>query len=137
MYEDKTLVCKECGAEFVFTAGEQEFIDANFADCTNISIDYGVMEKSPNTYTIPADFGWSDIGTWGSLFTHATKDNNNNAVTGKAVLVNTNDTIVNIQEGVEAVVQGLENYLVAYRDNSLLICKLTDEQKIKEWITEL
>lgn len=119
------------------TAGEQEFIDANFADCTNISIDYGVMEKSPNTYTIPADFGWSDIGTWGSLFTHATKDNNNNAVTGKAVLVNTNDTIVNIQEGVEAVVQGLENYLVAYRDNSLLICKLTDEQKIKEWITEL
>ena len=119
------------------TAGEQEFIDANFADCTNISIDYGVMEKSPNTYTIPADFGWSDIGTWGSLFTHATKDNNNNAVTGKAVLVNTNDTIVNIQEGVEAVVQGLENYLVAYRDNSLLICKLTDDQKIKEWIAEL
>lgn len=125
------------GKDMFATAGEQEFIDANFADCTNISIDYGVMEKSPNTYTIPADFGWSDIGTWGSLFTHATKDNNNNAVTGKAVLVNTNDTIVNIQEGVEAVVQGLENYLVAYRDNSLLICKLTDEQKIKEWITEL
>lgn len=125
------------GKDVFATAGEQEFIDANFADCTNISIDYGVMEKSPNTYTIPADFGWSDIGTWGSLFTHATKDNNNNAVTGKAVLVNTNDTIVNIQEGVEAVVQGLENYLVAYRDNSLLICKLTDEQKIKEWITEL
>ena len=125
------------GKDVFATAGEQEFIDANFADCTNISIDYGVMEKSPNTYTIPADFGWSDIGTWGSLFTHATKDNNNNAVAGKAVLVNTNDTIVNIQEGVEAVVQGLENYLVAYRDNSLLICKLTDEQKIKEWITEL
>lgn len=125
------------GKDVFGTAGEQEFINANFADCTNISIDYGVMEKSPNTYTIPADFGWSDIGTWGSLFTHAAKDNNNNAVAGKAVLVNTNDTIVNIQEGVEAVVQGLENYLVAYRDNSLLICKLTDEQKIKEWITEL
>lgn len=125
------------GKDVFATAGEQEFINANFADCTNISIDYGVMEKSPKTYTIPADFGWSDIGTWGSLFTHAAKDNNNNAVAGKAVLVNTNDTIVNIQEGVEAVVQGLENYLVAYRDNSLLICKLTDEQKIKEWITEL
>lgn len=125
------------GKDVFATVGEQEFINANFADCTNISIDYGVMEKSPKTYTIPADFGWSDIGTWGSLFTHAAKDNNNNAVAGKAVLVNTNDTIVNIQEGVEAVVQGLENYLVAYRDNSLLICKLTDEQKIKEWITEL
>ena len=125
------------GKDVFATAGEQEFIDANFADCTNISIDYGVMEKSPNTYTIPADFGWSDIGTWGSLFNHAAKDINNNAVAGKVVLVNTNGTIVNIQEGVEAVVQGLENYLVAYRDNSLLICKLTDEQKIKEWIAEL
>ena len=125
------------GKDVFATAGEQEFIDANFADCTNISIDYGVMEKSPNTYTIPANFGWSDIGTWGSLFNHAAKDINNNAVAGKVVLVNTNGTIVNIQEGVEAVVQGLENYLVAYRDNSLLICKLSDEQKIKEWIAEL
>ena len=125
------------GKEVFATVGEQEFINANFADCTNISIDYGVMEKSPNTYTIPANFGWSDIGTWGSLFNHAAKDINNNAVAGKVVLVNTNGTIVNIQEGVEAVVQGLENYLVAYRDNSLLICKLTDEQKIKEWIAEL
>ena len=125
------------GKDVFATAGEQEFINANFADCTNISIDYGVMEKSPNTYTIPANFGWSDIGTWGSLFNHAAKDINNNAVAGKVVLVNTNGTIVNIQEGVEAVVQGLENYLVAYRDNSLLICKLTDEQKIKEWIAEL
>ena len=125
------------GKDVFATEGEQHFINTNFADCTNISIDYGVMEKSPNTYTIPANFGWSDIGTWGSLFNHAAKDNNNNAVAGKVVLVNTNGTIVNIQEGVEAVVQGLENYLVAYRDNSLLICKLTDEQKIKEWITEL
>jgi mannose-1-phosphate guanylyltransferase len=125
------------GKDVFATVGEQEFINANFADCTNISIDYGVMEKSPNTYTIPANFGWSDIGTWGSLFNHAAKDINNNAVAGKVVLVNTNGTIVNIQEGVEAVVQGLENYLVAYRDNSLLICKLTDEQKIKEWIAEL
>ena len=125
------------GKDVFATSGEQEFINANFADCTNISIDYGVMEKSPNTYTIPANFGWSDIGTWGSLFNHAAKDINNNAVAGKVVLVNTNGTIVNIQEGVEAVVQGLENYLVAYRDNSLLICKLIDEQKIKEWIAEL
>ena len=125
------------GKDVFATDGEQEFINANFIDCTNISIDYGVMEKSPNTYTIPADFGWSDIGTWGSLFTHAIKDDNNNAVSGKTVLVDTNNTIVNIQKGSEAVVQGLENYLVAYRDNSLLICKLSDEQKIKEWITEL
>ena len=125
------------GKETFGTEHEQTFINNKFADCPNISIDYGVMEKSPNTYTIPADFGWSDIGTWGSLFTHAAKDDDNNACSGKAVLVDTTNTIVNIQEGTEAVVQGLENYLVAYRDNSLLICKLHDEQKIKEWITKL
>ena len=125
------------GKDVFATDGEQKFINANFIDCTNISIDYGVMEKSPNTYTIPADFGWSDIGTWGSLFTHAIKDDNNNAVSGKTVLIDTNNTIVNIQEGSEAVVQGLKNYLVAYRDKSLLICKLDDEQQIKEWITKL
>ena len=125
------------GKEAFGTEREQAFINEKFADCPNISIDYGVMEKSPNTYTIPADFGWSDIGTWGSLFTHAAKDNHNNACCGNTVLVDTANTIVNIQEGVDAIVQGLENYLVAYRDNSLLICKLSDEQKIKEWITEL
>ena len=95
------------------------------------------MEKSPNTFTIPADFGWSDIGTWGSLFTHASKDANNNACNGKIVTVDTADTIINIEDGTEAVVQGLKNYLVAYRDKSLLICKLDDEQQIKEWITKL
>jgi mannose-1-phosphate guanylyltransferase len=106
-------------------------------DCPNISIDYGVMEKSPNTFTIPADFGWSDIGTWGSLFTHAKKDESGNAVRGKVVSVDNKNTIINIEEGTEAVVEGLEDYLVAYRDHSLLVCKLHDEQQIKIWIEGL
>ena len=119
------------------TPEEQDFINDHFVDCPNISIDYGVMEKSPNTYTIPADFGWSDIGTWGSLFTHAKKDDSGNAKRGKVVAVDTKNTIINIEEGNEAVVQGLENYLVAYRDHSLLVCKLHDEQQIKIWIEGL
>jgi mannose-1-phosphate guanylyltransferase len=119
------------------TANEQAFIDAHFIDCPNISIDYGVMEKSPNTYTIPADFGWSDIGTWGSLFTHAKKDENGNAKRGKVVSVDNKNTIINIEEGTEAVVEGLEDYLVAYRDHSLLVCRLHDEQQIKVWIEGL
>ncbi len=106
-------------------------------DCPNISIDYGVMEKSPNTYTIPADFGWSDIGTWGSLFTHAKKDDHGNAKRGKVVSVDNKNTIINIEEGTEAVVEGLEDYLVAYRDHSLLVCRLHDEQQIKIWIEGL
>ena len=116
---------------------EQDFINEHFVDCPNISIDYGVMEKSPNTYTIPADFGWSDIGTWGSLFTHAKKDDCGNALRGKVVSVDNKNTIINIEEGNEAVVEGLEDYLVAYRDHSLLVCKLRDEQQIKVWIEGL
>jgi len=119
------------------TPEEQDFINDHFVDCPNISIDYGVMEKSPNTFTIPADFGWSDIGTWGSLFTHAKKDENGNAKRGKVVSVDNRNTIINIEEGVEAVVEGLEDYLVAYRDHSLLVCKLHDEQQIKIWIEGL
>ncbi len=119
------------------TPEEQDFINDHFVDCPNISIDYGVMEKSPNTYTIPADFGWSDIGTWGSLFTHAKKDENGNAKRGKVVSVDNKNTIINIEEGTEAVVEGLEDYLVAYRDHSLLVCRLHDEQQIKVWIESL
>ncbi len=119
------------------TPEEQDFINDHFVDCPNISIDYGVMEKSPDTYTIPADFGWSDIGTWGSLFTHAKKDEAGNALRGKVVSVDNTNTIINIEEGTEAVVEGLEDYLVAYRDHSLLVCRLHDEQQIKIWIEGL
>ena len=127
----------EKGKHLFGTSKEQDFISEHFVDCPNISIDYGVMEKSPNTYTIPADFGWSDIGTWGSLFTHAKKDNNGNALRGKVVSVDNKNSIINIEEGFEAVVEGLEDYLVAYRDHSLLVCKLHDEQQIKIWIEGL
>ena len=119
------------------TPGEQDFINKKFLDCQNISIDYGIMEKSPDTYTIPADFGWSDIGTWGSLFTHATKDSSGNALRGKIVSVDNKNTIVNVEEGTEAVIEGLEDYLVAYRDHSLLVCRLRNEQQIKSWIEGL
>ena len=127
----------EKGKQDFGTTQEQDFINEHFVDCPNISIDYGVMEKSPNTYTIPADFGWSDIGTWGSLFTHAKKDGCGNALRGKVVSVDNKNTIINIEEGNEAVVEGLEDYLVAYRDHSLLVCKLHDEQQIKIWIEGL
>ena len=127
----------EKGVGHFGTPGEQDFINDHFVECPNISIDYGVMEKSPDTYTIPADFGWSDIGTWGSLFTHAQKDEQGNALRGKVVSIDNKNTILNIEEGTEAVVQGLEDYLVAYRDHSLLVCRLRDEQQIKVWIEGL
>lgn len=116
---------------------EQEFINNNFRHCPDISIDYGVMEKSPYAYTIPADFGWSDIGTWGSLFTHAQKDEQNNAIKGNVVAIDSHSSVINIENGVEAIVQGMDKCLVAFSGNSLLVCHLDDEQKIKEWVTTL
>ncbi len=119
------------------TAAEQQFIDEQFPKCQNISIDYGVMEHATQRYLIPSDCGWSDIGTWGSLFAHAAKDDHDNAVQGNAVVVQTEHSIVNVEEGVQAIVQGLDNCLVAYRDRSLLVCRLDDEQKIKDWVEKL
>ena len=119
------------------TDDEQAFISGNFHRCPDISIDYGVMEKSPLTYTIPADFGWSDIGTWGSLFTHAKKDAENNAVKGNVVVEECRNTVINIEPGVEAIVQGMDECLVAYSGKSLLVCRLKDEQRIKEWVAAL
>ena len=95
------------------------------------------MEHAKKRYTIPAEFGWSDIGTWGSLFTHVDKDRDNNARRGKTILTATKNSIVNVEDGVEAIVEGLDGYLVAYRDNSLLVCRLSEEQHIKEWVEKL
>ena len=127
----------EKGRYLFNTPEEQDFINGMFPQCENISIDYGVMEHSQERYTIPADFGWSDIGTWGSLYEHARHDDCQNAVSGHAVLEDTHRTVVNIEEGYEAVVQGLDHYLVALRDHSLLVCRLDDEQNIKHWIERL
>ena len=119
------------------TDKEQAFINEKFAECQNISIDYGIMEHATSRYTIPADFGWSDIGTWGSFYTHAQHDACGNARLGKAVVKECTNTVVNIEPGTEAIVQGLDHCLVAFRDNSLLVCRLDDEQRIKEWVEEL
>ncbi len=119
------------------TPDEQAFIDRQFERCENISIDYGVMERSRSRYTVAADFGWSDIGTWGSLYTHAAHDVADNAVGGRAVVVDTRNSVVNIEPGYEAIVQGLDHCLVALRDHSLLVCRLDDEQQIKHWVERL
>lgn len=127
----------DSGKQLFGTDDEQEFIDSHFAQCENISIDYGIMERAKKRYTIPAEFGWSDIGTWGSLFTHADKDSDNNARKGNIYVNDTKNSIVNVEDGVEAIVEGLDGYLVAYRDHSLLVCRLSEEQHIKEWVEKL
>ena len=115
------------------TTGETEFINKIFPICKNISIDYGVMEKAKNVYVLASDFGWSDLGTWGSLFDIREKDENDNAIVGNNVITfNSKNCIVNMPENKLVVIQGLDDYILVDNDDILLICKKKDEQKIRE-----
>lgn len=92
------------------------------------------MEKASNIYVFPADFGWSDLGTWGALHTLLSRDENDNACVGDAVkMFDTRNCIVHVPSGKRVVVQGLDGYIVAEKDGTLLICRLDDEQHIKEY----
>ena len=118
-----------------YTREEQAMIDAVFPGCENISIDYAVMEKSGNSYVCPVDFGWSDLGTWGSLHTHLPRDERGNAVIGGNVkLVECVDCVVRVQEMRQAVVEGLEHCIVVEHGGRLLVCRKDEEQHIKDWV---
>ena len=117
------------------TDQEKSFINAEYPMCQNISIDYGVMEKANNVYFIIATFGWSDLGTWGALYDISGKDEANNATLKcKALYYESKDNMVTLPEGKLAVIQGLEDCIVAESDNVLLICKKTEEQRIKQFV---
>ena len=119
---------------YFYTEKEQEFVNQYFPTCPNISIDYAVMEKSKDVYVYPANFGWSDLGTWGSLYTHLQQDENNNATVGNNInLVDCKNCIVHTPSERKVVIQGLDNYIIAESDNTLLICKKEEEQNIKNW----
>jgi mannose-1-phosphate guanylyltransferase len=116
------------------TDKEQEAINENFPKCESISVDYAILEKSEEIYCFPASFGWSDLGTWGSLRENVSRDNNGNAVIGNNVQTfETRDCVIHCGEERRVVVQGLEGYIVAEKDNTLLICKLSEEQRIKQF----
>lgn len=126
------------GMEYFNTPKEKEFIDRAFPFCPNISIDYGILEKADNVYVIGSDFGWSDLGTWGALYEVADKDDNNNASFNcKALYFESNENVVTMSDNKLVVLQGLEGYIVAESENSLLICKKEDEQRIKQFVTEV
>lgn len=117
-----------------YTPGEQSAIDEMFPLCENISVDYAVMEKASDMYVFPADFGWSDLGTWGSLHTLLPRDESGNACVGDSVkMIDSHRCIVHVPAGKRVVVQGLDGYIVAEKDGTLLICRLEDEQHIKEY----
>jgi mannose-1-phosphate guanylyltransferase len=120
------------------TPSEQVFIGNLYPKCKSISIDYAILEKADNVHVICADFGWSDLGTWGSLYSHLNKDESNNAIVGNnAHVYNTSNCIVNIDNGKIGVIQGLDGYIVVESDGVLLICKKEEEQRIKEFVNDI
>lgn len=118
-----------------YTDMEKDTVKELFPTCEKISIDYAVMEKAKDIYTIPADFGWSDLGTWGSLHTLLPHDGQNNAYVGNNVkLYDCSNCIVHTSEEKQVVLEGLDGYIVAEKGNRLLVCKLENEQNIKNYI---
>ena len=112
------------GKNLFNTQDEQNFINEIYPTCINISIDYGVMEKADNVYVLCADIGWTDLGTWGSLYEMSNKDENQNvALKCKTVFYESTDNIVALPQDKLAVIEGLSGYLIAESDNVLLICK--------------
>ena len=125
------------GKDVYGTPEEKAFIEENFPACPNVSIDFGIMEKADNVYVSLGDFGWSDLGTWGSLYDLSPKDEQGN-VTLKcdSMIFNSNDNIVVLPKGKLAVIEGLEGFLVAESDNVLLICKKDEEHAIRKYVND-
>ena len=116
------------------TPQEQETINKVYPDCDNISIDYAVMENAEEIFVFPADFGWSDLGTWGSLHEQSKKDLYGNVSIGPEIsLYESHNCIIHTTQEKKVVVQGLDGYIVAENNDTLLICKLTEEQRIKNF----
>lgn len=120
------------------TDEEMEVVRNIYAQSKSISIDYAVMEKADNVYVLCADFGWSDIGTWGSLYANQQKDKKQNAVVGNHVfLYDTKNCEININPHKLAVIQGLDDMIVVQTEDVLLICKKEDEQKIRDFVNNV
>jgi mannose-1-phosphate guanylyltransferase len=128
----------ERGYKLYNTPDEIAFLNKTYSECQNISIDYGIMEKAPNVYVLCSDFGWSDLGTWGSLYENSKKDEHSNVVSGENVMLyGTNDCIINMPDEKLVVIHGLNGYIVAESKGTLLICRRDDEQQIRQFVNDV
>jgi mannose-1-phosphate guanylyltransferase len=121
------------------TADEKTHIHKAYQQCTNISIDYGIMEKADNVYVLPSEFGWSDLGTWASIYQLAEKDYVGNAVipSDKVIMYDSSNCMVNVPADKLVVLQGLHDFIVVESDNTLLICPRDQEQNVKKVVADV
>lgn len=125
------------GDKIYYTEGEEEFIQRIYTVVKSIAIDIAIMEKSKNISVIPSDFGWTDLGTWNSLYDQIEKDGNQNVIQGKVIAYDTHNCVIHISEGKTLVVQGLENMIIAEKNNKILICSKNQEQNVKNFIENI
>jgi len=126
------------GAGLYGTADEAPFIRQVYEACGKISIDYGIMEKAENVFVLCADFGWSDLGTWGSLYDHLAHDDSENGIgSGQVLTFQANRNVIYAPKGKLTVVQGLDDYIIVDTDDVLLICRKQDEQQIRMMVDEV
>lgn len=127
------------GKSFYNTENETRFIADAYVQCTNISIDFGIMEKADNVYVLPADFGWSDLGTWASIYEMAEKDYVGNAVipSEQVIMYDSSNCMVNVPGNKLVILQNLHNYIVVESNNTLLICPRDEEQNVKNIVADV
>ncbi len=126
------------GKDLFSKPSEKEFIIRAYAQCSSISVDYGIMEKADNVYVICTDLGWSDLGTWGSLYLHSLHDKNDNAVlNSRAFTYNSEGNIISLPKDKIAVIQGLDDYIIIDTGDVLLIVSRDQEQNIKRYLEEV
>ncbi|MDR0560327.1 MAG: mannose-1-phosphate guanylyltransferase [Prevotellaceae bacterium] len=127
------------GNDYYNTDREESFIFDAYSQCKSISIDYGLMEKAENVYVFAADFGWSDVGTWNSLYIQMSKDENSNALKSSNVYLSevSNSMIDSANPNKLLVVKGLENYLIVDTEDVLMICPRNDEESIKQTVSDV
>jgi len=121
------------------TDNEKKHIHNAYQQCTNISIDYGIMEKADNVYVIPSEFGWSDLGTWASVYELTEKDYVGNAVipADRVIMYDSSNCMVNVPGEKLVILQGLHDYIVVEANNSLLICPRDKEQSVKQVVADV
>ncbi|WP_432713305.1 mannose-1-phosphate guanylyltransferase [Pedobacter sp.] len=127
------------GQAFYNTPNEASFIANAYQQCTNISIDFAIMEKADNVYVLPAEFGWSDLGTWASIYEMAEKDYVGNAVipAEKVIMFNSSNCMVNVPDGKLVILNGLHDYIVVESNNILMICPRSEEQSVKQVVADI
>jgi mannose-1-phosphate guanylyltransferase len=124
--------------ETLNTSDERKALEQIYPQCTNISIDFGIMEKADNVYVIPSSFGWSDLGTWASAYDNLSKDGSGNALAGENVIViNSHNCMVHAPHEKLVLLQGLDGYIVVDTPDVLLVCEKDREQEIKEYVGEV